>query len=95
MNKTVTLLVCLLLLAGCKDKSKKDVSRSAQLPSIDVSTPEVMDVILTRSFPGYLSSDKTVSLVARVDGTLQESYLVPGKLVNQGGCDGENSVYCN
>lgn len=53
-------------------------------PSISVATPLVKDITLTKNYPGYLSSDKTVGLVARVNGYLRASHLQPGAKVKQG-----------
>ena len=53
-------------------------------PSISVATPVVQDITLTKDYPGYLSSDRIVNLVARVNGYLQSSQLVPGAKVKKG-----------
>ena len=53
-------------------------------PSISVATPVVRDITLTKDYPGYLSSDRIVNLVARVNGYLQSSQLVPGAKVKKG-----------
>ena len=58
-----------LMLASCK--GKKQPAETAA-PSISVATPEVKDITLTKDYPGYLSSELTVNLVARVNG-----YLLP------------------
>lgn len=53
-------------------------------PSISVATPEVRNITLTKDYPGYLSSELTVNLVARVNGYLQTSYLKAGSMVKKG-----------
>lgn len=70
-----------LLWIGCKEKSSQG---EALIPSISVATPIVKDITLTKEYPGYLSSDKMVNLVARVNGYLQSSYLVAGAKVKKG-----------
>ena len=65
-----------LLLASCKGKSKP---METPVPSISVSTPIVRDITLTKEYPGYLSSQLKVDLVARVNGYLRTSYLKPGE----------------
>ena len=65
---------------GCKEKSSQG---EALIPSISVATPIVKDITLTKEYPGYLSSDKMVNLVARVNGYLQSSYLVAGAKVKK------------
>lgn len=86
MNNTIvriSVVVALsLLVTAC---SKKKASQGAMpTPSISVATPLVKDITLTKNYPGYLSSDKTVGLVARVNGYLRASHLQPGAKVKQG-----------
>lgn len=71
----------IVLLAGCKEKSHQT---EMPAPSISVATPVVRDITLTKDYPGYLSSDRMVNLVARVNGYLQSSQLVPGAKVKKG-----------
>ena len=52
--------------------------------SISVSTPIVRDITLTKEYPGYLSSQLKVDLVARVNGYLRTSYLKAGSRVKKG-----------
>lgn len=54
-----------------------------QLP-IDVAMPVVKNVTLTKNYPGYLQSDLTVDLMARVNGNLQNVYFKPGQRVKKG-----------
>ena len=70
-----------LTLASCK--GKKQPAETAA-PSISVATPEVKDITLTKDYPGYLSSELTVNLVARVNGYLRTSHLVAGSKVKKG-----------
>lgn len=84
MNTVVKISITalsVLSLVACKQKS-----RPMEMPalSISVTTPEVRNITLTKDYPGYLSSDLTVNLVARVNGYLQTSYLKPGSKVRQG-----------
>ena len=71
----------IVLLTGCKEKS---LQTEMPAPSISVATPVVQDITLTKDYPGYLSSDRIVNLVARVNGYLQSSQLVPGAKVKKG-----------
>lgn len=79
--KIYVAIASVCLLAACKEKSKPEAMPA---PSISVATPEVRDITLTKDYPGYLSSDKTVNLVARVNGYLRVSHLKPGDKVKQG-----------
>lgn len=69
------------VLASCKGKKQPT---ETQAPSISVTTPEVKDITLTKDYPGYLSSELMVNLVARVNGYLQTSHLVAGSKVKKG-----------
>ncbi|SEF41876.1 efflux RND transporter periplasmic adaptor subunit [Parabacteroides chinchillae] len=75
-------IVTLLLLAACKGKNSHPVEMP--VPSISVATPEIRDITLTKDYPGYLTSELMVNLVARVNGYLQTSYLKPGQKVKKG-----------
>lgn len=50
------------------------------LPYPDTQT----DKALTKDYPGYLTTEKTVNLVARVNGTLQSVSYAPGGRVKKG-----------
>lgn len=84
MNTTIKFaLIALasLLLASCKGKKQP---AETPVPSISVATPEVKDITLTKDYPGYLSSELMVNLVARVNGYLQTSHLKAGSKVRKG-----------
>lgn len=75
-------LFLLPLLVGCGDK--KEAARTMPVPEISVARPIVQDITLTKEYPGYLTSEKTVDLVGRVNGTLQTVAYAPGSRVRQG-----------
>lgn len=54
------------------------------MPAISVAKPIVKDITLTKDYPGYLTTEKTVNLVARVNGTLQSVSYAPGGRVKKG-----------
>lgn len=82
INKVFFFSALTLLAAGCKEKKE---SRGAMpTPEISVARPIVKDITLTKDYPGYLTSEQTVELVARVNGTLQSTSFVPGSRVKQG-----------
>lgn len=53
-------------------------------PEISVTKPVVEDITLTKDYPGYLTTEQTVNLVARVNGTLQSTSYTPGGRVKKG-----------
>lgn len=84
MKKSMYIVLALLLpLAGCGEK-KKAAHMAMPVPQISVARPAVKNITLTKEYPGYLTSEKTVDLVARVDGTLQRVAYAPGSRVRKG-----------
>lgn len=84
MNTTIKIILIALsalVVAACK---REKHPAETPVPSISVTTPEVKDITLTKDYPGYLSSELKVDLVARVNGYLQTSHLVPGAKVKIG-----------
>lgn len=85
MKRLMYILLVLPLLTGCKEKKGAAEARGGMpTPIVSVAKPIVKDVTLTKSYPGYLTTEKTVNLVARVNGTLQSSSYHPGGRVKQG-----------
>lgn len=70
-----------VLFLSCTRKEKK---MSMPIPEISVTKPLVQDIILTKEYPGYLTSEQTVNLVGRISGTLQSVLFKPGSEVRQG-----------
>ena len=66
---------------GCH-KSEKSFHESA--PEIDVAMPVVDSVVVYKSYPGLLTADKEVNLVARVDGYLNSVNYAGGQYVKKG-----------
>ena len=52
-------------------------------PEISVAYPLVQNITLTKDYPGYLTTEQTVNLVARVNGALQSASFTPGTRVQQ------------
>ena len=82
--KTKTYLIALfgLLLAGCDKKPK--ASTVAEALPVEVAKPVVKNVTLTRDYPGYLTSETSVDIVGRVNGTLLSKNYPSGAQVKKG-----------
>ena len=79
--------VCLLALSlgmipSCKRATTHSTPQKA-LP-IEVAYPEVKTVLLSKDYPGYLKADKTIQIVARVSGTLEDCLYKGGDYVKKG-----------
>lgn len=82
MKQIMYILLALSLLTACKEK--KGAMREMPTQDISVAKPTVKDITLTKNYPGYLTTEKTVNLVARVNGTLQSTSYAPGGRVKKG-----------
>ncbi len=85
MKKLMYIFFALPILTGCKEKKKSaGAMEGMPTPEISVTKPIIKNVTLTKDYPGYLTTEKTVNLVARVNGTLQSTSYTPGGRVKQG-----------
>ena len=84
MKKLMYIFLALPILTGCKEKKSTGAMGGMPTPEISVTKPIVEDITLTKDYPGYLTTEKTVNLVARVNGTLQSTSYVAGGRVKQG-----------
>ncbi len=75
-------LVLLSLLAGGCHKSAKVPHEP--VATVDVALPVVDSVVVHKSYPGLLTADKEVDLVARVDGYLISHPYEAGQFVKKG-----------
>ncbi len=80
MKKYLLILLSLLLVVGCKEAPKT----AANLAKITVAYPEKRNITYRFEYPGYLQSEQTVDLIARVQGYLQEVKFQPGEVVKEG-----------
>ena len=84
MQKLMDLFLVLSVLTGCKEKKDAGAMKGMPTLAISVAKPIVKDITLTKDYPGYLTTEKTVNLVARVNGTLQSVSYAPGGRVKKG-----------
>lgn len=81
MKKVIYTIMLTIIISSCNEK--KESAATMSLP-IEVATPVVQEVTLTREYPGYLDADATVAIVGRVNGTLEGSYYTAGQRVKKG-----------
>lgn len=84
MKKLMYIFFALPILTGCKEKKSAGAMGGMPTPEISVAKPIIKNVTLTKDYPGYLTTEKTVNLVARVNGTLQSVSYAPGGRVKKG-----------
>ena len=84
MKKLMYIFFALSVLTGCKEKKDAGAMKGMPTLAISVAKPIVKDITLTKDYPGYLTTEKTVNLVARVNGTLQSVSYAPGGRVKKG-----------
>lgn len=78
------LLMAVVALTGCGKRAERAIGASAERLPVEVATPIVKDVVLTRKYPGYLSADAAVEVVCRVNGQLVQSNVSAGQRVRKG-----------
>jgi len=78
-----TACTCLLLLTGCGDKSKQTAVKP---PPPDVQVAEVREekVPIIMTFSGTVKAIKTVDIIPRVSGYIEERYFEEGSVVSKG-----------
>ncbi len=84
MKKLLYILLALPLLTACREKKETAGAAAMYTPEVSVASPLIKDITLTKNYPGYLTTEKTVNLVARVNGTLQSTSFTPGSRVRKG-----------
>lgn len=83
----VTLIAVLALTAcGQEQPSQEQQGQQQEAPPHAVEVAEVsrQDIPLNKSYPSLLRSDSEVTLVARVNGFLEERHFEPGQMVEIG-----------
>lgn len=80
--KRIIYAVALLSITACHKNEKSNATGEA-LP-VDVASPMVQEVTLTREYPGYLAADATIPIVGRVNGTVIKKEFTEGRRVKKG-----------
>lgn len=71
-------------LTSCHKEAKDSSAAEAAQPVIDVAVPVVDSVTIYKSYPGYLTANADVELVARVNGYLMSHPYTAGDYVRKG-----------
>lgn len=83
----VTLVAALALAACGQDQAEapqEGAEQEAPPHKVEVAEMVRQNIPLNKSYPSLLRSDSEVTLVARVDGFLEERHFEPGQLVEEG-----------
>ena len=78
-----TACTCLLLLTGCGDKSKQTAVKPPP-PDVQVAEVTQQKVPIVMTFSGTVKSIKSVDIIPRVSGYIEERYFEEGTFVNEG-----------
>lgn len=73
----VALAAIMISSAACTN-GNRSAAEGSETDSIDVALPQVRDVTLSKSYPGYLSAAAKVEVVARVGGRLTSAPYTAG-----------------
>ena len=78
-------IFCMLCVVGCSlcGCNNDLLSCYEAMPPISVAKPVVRDITLTKRYPGYVSAQNSVNLVARVSGYLENSFYDAGSRVEK------------
>ena len=82
MKRIIIAVALLSTITACHKKSQPDTGSTA-LP-IEVTTPVVREITLTREYPGYLKADATIPIMGRVNGSIIKRYFTEGSRVKKG-----------
>ena len=80
-TKNTFIILAALCCVSCSDRHK---TTEAEIESIDVAYPIVDSVTLSKTYPGTLSANREVKLVARVNGYLESKTYNAGDYVKEG-----------
>lgn len=81
--KRIILAVALLSTITACHKKNQPATGGTALP-IEVATPIVREITLTREYPGYLKADATIPIMGRVNGNIIKRNFTEGSRVKKG-----------
>ncbi|MDE5773218.1 MAG: efflux RND transporter periplasmic adaptor subunit [Muribaculaceae bacterium] len=85
-NRIIIGLACVISItisASC-DRHGKESHALDEIQSVEVATPIIQSVILSRPYPASIISDSQADVVARVDGQITGKYFEDGAYVTKG-----------
>lgn len=77
----ISILTVAVALSSCHRSTSQP---SATAETVEVATPQVSDVVLTATYPGTLTANATVDVVARVNAQILTKNFTGGNMVNKG-----------
>lgn len=77
-------LIAVLALTACSQEQPSQGQQEAPPHAVEVAEVSRQDISLNKSYPSLLRSDSEVTLVARVNGFLEERHFEPGQMVEEG-----------
>lgn len=72
------------LLSGCSKEEAKASQAAPPPPTVTISNPVEKDIIEYADFTGNTEAVESVTIRARVEGTLEKLYFKPGQIVKKG-----------
>lgn len=81
---SISLPVLAATLTGCS-QSGHNISQSAQnTATVSVAKPQIRTIVLYNEYPGYLTANKSVDVVAKVNGEILQKNYESGSTVTKG-----------
>ncbi|MCM1450005.1 MAG: efflux RND transporter periplasmic adaptor subunit [Clostridiales bacterium] len=84
LHAIIALLLLPSVVVGCTRGNESVGQGNSEEMTVDVARVVIDSVVVHKNFPGYISANKTVKIVARVNGFLLQKNFKDGEIVNQG-----------
>lgn len=82
--QTIALAMPFLILTSCKGHQFPGMEQGGGVQNVSVAAPVIRSITLVNDYPGYLTADNSLDLVARVNGYLIKKNYKPGQYVKKG-----------
>lgn len=80
----IIMIGAVMSFSACSRSDNSYKSETVVEQRIDVAYPEVDSIVIHKSYPGYLTANTSIDVVARVNGYLESKYFEDGHLVKKG-----------